>query len=99
MVQPLFVWLSPVCGPYSIMQNINQRSEAQRAELAEKRREALKQYVGCAIIYRYCCQRGIHVGWEWSQTCTAWRLPLIEKLKQEYQPYFSTVRGCQVKPP
>ena len=96
MVQLLFVWLSPVCGPYSIMQNINQRSEAQRAELSEKRREALKQYVGCAIIYRYCCQRGIHVGWEWSQTCTAWRLPLIEKLKQEYQPYLSTVRGCQV---
>ena len=55
--QPEHVWLSPECGPYSVMQNINQRTEAQRLSLEEKRKEALRQYVGCAIIYRYCVQR------------------------------------------
>ena len=44
----------------------------------------------------YCCQRGIHVTWEWSQSCLAWRLPLIQKLVQRFQPYFAITRGCQV---
>ena len=44
-------------GPYSVMQNINQRTEVQRAALEEKRKYALRQYVSCATIYRYCVQR------------------------------------------
>ena len=93
---PEHVWLSPECGPYSIMQNINQRTEEQRANLAEKRREVLKQYVGCSLIFHYCVQKGIHVTWEWSQTCQAWRLPLIQKLTEKYHPFLSVIRGCQV---
>lgn len=94
--QPEHVWLSPECGPYSVMQNINQRTEAQRLSLEKKRKEALRQYVGCAIIYRYCVQRGIHVSWEWSQSCQGWRLPLIQKLVRDVDPKFAVVRGCQV---
>ena len=94
--KPEHVWMSPECGPYSIMQNINQRNEKQRADLAEKRREVLKQYVGCSLIFHYCVQRGIHVTWEWSQTCQAWRLPLIQKLMEKYHPFSAIVRGCQV---
>ena len=41
-LHPKHVWLSPICGPYSIMQNINQRNPSQCEELARKRREALK---------------------------------------------------------
>ena len=44
--KPKHVWLSPVCGPFSVMQNINQRSEAQKEALSEKRKAAMKQYVG-----------------------------------------------------
>ena len=94
--KPEHVWMSPECGPYSIMQNINQRNEKQRADLAEKRREVLKQYVGCSLIFHYCVQRGIHVTWEWSQTCQARRLPLIQKLMEKYHPFLAIVRGCQV---
>lgn len=94
--KPEHVWLSPICGPYSVMQNVNQRTDEQRADLAAKRKEALRQYVGCAIIFRYCVQRGIHVTWEWSQSCHAWRLPLINKLVGEFQPWFATIRGCRV---
>ena len=93
---PELVWLSPICGPYSVMQNINQRSPQQCEELQAKRRDALKQYVGCCIVFSYCVQRGIHVAWEWSQSCQAWRLPIIQKLIQKYEPLFSVVRGCRV---
>ena len=86
-LNPEHVWMSPICGPYSIMQNINQRTEKQCEDLQNKRRDALKQYVGCALIFSYCVQRGIHVAWEWSQSCQAWRLPLMQKLAQRYQPY------------
>ena len=30
LLNPQHVWLTPVCGPYSIMQLANQRSESQR---------------------------------------------------------------------
>ena len=76
-LKPKHVWLSPLCGPYSVMQNINQRTPQQCEELAQKRREALKQYIGCSFIYTFCVQNGIHVTWEWSQSCQGWRLPLI----------------------
>ena len=95
-LNPEHVWLSPVCGPYSVMQNVNQRNPKQCEELQSKRRDALKQYVGCALVYTYCCQRGIHVTWEWSQSCLAWRLPLMQQLVQRFQPYFAVTRGCQV---
>ena len=94
--KPEHVWMSPICGPYSVMQNINQRDEAQKERLGEKRREALKQYVGCSLIYTYCIQRGIHATWEWSQSCQAWRLPLMQKLVQRFQPFFAIIRGCRV---
>lgn len=93
---PEMVWLSPICGPYSVMQNVNQRNPQQCEELQAKRRDALKQYVGCCIVFSYCVQRGIHVAWEWSQSCQAWRLPIIQKLIQKYEPLFSIVRGCRV---
>ena len=93
---PSHVWLAPECGPYSVMQNINQRTPEQKEELAAKRRMALKQYVGSAVIFRYCQQRGIHVTWELSQSCQAWRLPLIQRLMKQCEPFVSIIRGCQV---
>ena len=95
-LEPNHVWLAPECGPYSMMQNINQRNDKQRADLELKRRDALKQYVGCAIIFQYCIQKGIHVTWELSQTCQAWRLPLLQRLASKYEPHFAVARGCQV---
>ena len=63
--KPKHVWLSPVCGPFSVMQNINQRSEAQKEALSEKRKAAMKQYIGCSgylyILYPawYTCHLGM----------------------------------------
>ena len=93
---PKHVWMSPICGPFSVMQNINQRTEQQVADLEQKRKNAIKQYTGCALIYTYCIQKGIHVTWEWSQSCQAWRLPLMQNLVKRFQPFFAVIRGCRV---
>jgi len=96
VLRPEHVWLSPDCGPYSIMQNVNQRTPEQCEALAEKRRDALKQYTACSVIFRYCYQSGIHTTWELSQTCQAWPLPLLQKLAVLDGVHFAKVRGCQV---
>lgn len=95
-LDPQHVWVSPECGPYSPMQNLNQRTEQQRADLEAKRREALKQYVGASCVLHYAIQKGCHVTWEWSEKCYAWRLPMIQKLIQKYQLWVSVTHGCQV---
>lgn len=97
--RPSHVWISTECGPYSVMQNINQRTEEQKMDLELKRKEVLKQYVGAAIVFSYCAQRGIHATWEWSQSCMAWRLPLVQHLSQKYEVFFAVIRGCQVNLP
>ena len=93
---PMHVWLSMECGPYSVMQNINQRNDEQRLQLENKRKQVLKQYVGGAIVFCYCIQKGIHITWEWSQSCQAWRLPLVQQLMKKYTVFFAIIRGCQV---
>ena len=95
-LDPGHVWLSPECGPYSPMQAINQRTPEQVAELAGKRKRALKQYVGASCMFQYCCQKGIHVTWELAERCQAWRLPMLQKLMKKYQPYTAVTHGCRV---
>ena len=36
------------------------------------------------------------MSWDWSQSCQAWRLPLIQQLVKRFQPYFAIIRGCRV---
>ena len=79
-LDPGYVWISPECGPCSPMQAVNQRTPEQIAELANKRKSALRQYVGASCVWQYCVQLGIHVTWELAERCQAWRLPLIQKL-------------------
>ena len=94
--QPLNIWISTECGPYSPMQTLNQRTEAQRLELSKKRQEALRQYVGASCVVHYAIQKGIHVSWEWSKKSHAWRLPLVQKLQEKYKFWISVTNGCQV---
>ena len=96
MNQPEHVWISPECGPYSPMQAINQRTAAQTEELQNKRRIALKQYIGASCVFQYCFQKGIHATWEWSQYCQGWRLPFMQRLIAKCNPYFGVTHGCRV---
>ena len=94
--RPMHVWLSLECGPFSRMQNVNQRNDKQKEELSQKRANCIRQYVGGLLIYAYCVQEGIPVTWEWSETCDAWRLPMVQKVFRRYPPLFSVVKGCRV---
>ena len=94
--QPAHVWLSPPCGPYSPLQNVNARTEAQRTELALKREEAMRMYVGSCVIIHACVQRGIHVTLELSERCQAWRLPIFSSLQQKYSMCSAVSKGCRV---
>lgn len=95
-LKPKHVYISPECGPYSPVQNMNQRSEQQKRDLEEKRRLVLKQYVGACCVYQHCVQSGVHVTWEWSERCQGWRLPIMQNLQQKYGLFTAVVYGCQV---
>ena len=43
-LRPKRIWLSPECGPFSQMQNTNQRTPDQIANLIEKRKQGFKQW-------------------------------------------------------
>ena len=94
--EPSHVWISTECGPFSPMQNLNQRTEKQQEELREKRQDALRQYVGASCVLHYAIQKGIHVTWEWAEKSHAWRLPMIQKIIEKYQMWVSVTHGCQV---
>ena len=94
--KPVHVWLSLECGPFSRMQHLNRRAEQQRRDLEAKRTAVLKQYVGGLVVYSECHRLGISATWEWSETCEAWRLPMVQKLFAKIQPWMSVVKGCAV---
>ena len=94
--KPCHVWLSLECGPFSKMQNVNQRTEKQREELKQKRNNCIRQYIGGLLVYIHCCQNGTPVTWEWSETNDAWRLPMVQRVFAKYPPKFCVVKGCRV---
>lgn len=53
--RPEHVWLSLECGPFSKMQNVNQRNERQVEELKQKRAACIRMYVVGLLIYIYIC--------------------------------------------
>ena len=96
MEQPQHVWLAPPAGAHSPLNNMNQRTEAQRDELRKKRDEAMRRYVACSCVVHLCVQLGIHVSWEMPERSQAWRLPLLHKLQDKYDLYSAVTKGCVV---
>ena len=94
--RPEHVWISTECGPFSRMQQVNQRNEKQVLELKQKRESCIRMYVGGLAIYTYCYLLGIPTTWEWSETCDAWRLPMVQRVFQRYPPVFCVTKGCRV---
>ncbi len=72
--RPKRLWLSPECGPFSIMQNINQRTPEQRARLYEKRKKGLIQWRNCIRLAWVQLELGGYFYIEQPQSCMTWRL-------------------------
>ena len=95
-MRPKRVWISPPCGPYSPLQNINQRSPSQVRELKAKRVVACRIYDSTLEIVKTCLQLGIHVAVELAEKCEAWRLPIFQKLRFDLGLFTGVTKGCSV---
>ena len=94
---PQHVWISLECGPFSKMQQINQRNAKQVEDLKQKRETCIRMYIGGLLIFMHCVQRGITVTWEWAETSDAWRLPMVQNVFAKFAPWFCVVKGCRVQ--
>ena len=94
--RPLHVWISTECGPFSPMQNLNQRNPQQKLDLQEKQRAARKQHLGGLVVAYYASKMGAHVHWEWARRCRAWKWEHIDRWRNRLQTYTAIVGGCRV---
>ena len=90
------MWISPECGPYSPLQHLNQRTEAQKDALQEKRRHALLQYEGASEIIQSAQKLGVHCVLEMSERCEGWKQEWCEKLARTVHLHEGVCKGCQV---
>lgn len=94
--RPEINWISPECGPYSPMQNLNMRSTAQRQQLQEKRAHALKQYQGACEIALHAYSLRIPFVIELSEKCQGWNLEPFLNLQKKVECVSGVCKGCQV---
>ena len=93
---PQHVWFSPACEAFSPSQHVHQKTDQQKKELGERRRELVKQFVGMSCIVHLAIQQGIHVSVEMPAKNDAWRLPVLQSLRNKYQLMFVTAQGCML---
>ena len=81
-IKPRRLWMSPECGPFSQMQNINQKTPEQVEALKEKRKLGLKQWRNCIRLAWVQLELGGYFYIEQPQTCMTWKIeePLIRQL-------------------
>ena len=73
-IRPKCLWLSPECGPFSQMQNTNQRTPEQIANLMEKRKQGLRQWKNSIRLAWVQLEIGGYFYIEQPQGCMTWRL-------------------------
>ena len=95
-LKPKRVWISPPCGPYSPLQNVNQKTPAQIQDLKAKRAVAQRIYESTEEIVKPCLQLGIHVSVELAERCEAWRLPVFQRLRFDMGLFTGVTKGCSV---
>ena len=94
--RPLYVWLATECGPFSPIQNCNQKTPQQRDDLKRKQLEARKQHVGGLVVAYMAHKLGCVVGWEWSRRCRAWKWDMIDEWRKRCETKTAIIAGCQV---
>ena len=73
-LKPKRLWLSPECGPYSVMQNANQRTPEQVESLRKKRELAFRMWQSCIRLAWLQVELGGSFYIEQPQRCMSWRL-------------------------
>ena len=94
--RPQHVWMSPMCDSYSALQNLNNKSPEQKAQILEQRQQELRGLVGMSCVVNLCIQLGIHVTVEMPERSQAWRLPVCQQLFTKQGLLSSVTKGCCV---
>ena len=91
--RPLHVHGSPPCTPWTIMQNINQRTEEQCARLAKQRRWGRKVILNVLKVLRHALAKGCQVSFEHPVAASSWRM-IPELFDFWTQLYERVTYGC-----
>ena len=100
IVKPRWLWLSPICGPTSPVQNLNQKDDKQIRNLQSKVRRSRKIARSCIELARDHVSKSGHFGWEWPWLNGGWKFPEMVGFEEwlGYHGLLNKVRldGCQV---
>ena len=94
--RPQHVWLAPMCDSYSALQNLNNKTPEQKAQVLQQRQVELKGLVGMACVVRFSIQLVIHVTVEIPERSQAWRLPICQQLFTKQGLYSAVTKGRSV---
>lgn len=93
--RPALTMLSPPCTYYSCMQNANQKTPRQRAQLRAKRRIHAKIFKHTHTLALHLLKDERSVVAEQPPRASSWKRTSW-KLMEKLLPYHGTVKGCQV---
>lgn len=100
IVKPRWMWISPICGPTSQVQNMNMKDEKQLLNWKKKIRKSRMITRHSIELAKEHIMSGGHIGWELPVGNAAWNFPEIRSFKRwlEQNGLLFQVRldGCQV---
>ena len=86
---------SPMCGPFSNLQNLNARTEEAKRSLEEKEREGTMHLEFCVEQYEVQMKRGRYFLHEHPQSARSWKLGCIERLASNDEVFKVTGDMCR----
>ena len=95
-LRPMHLWVSVPCGPWSQLQNLNQRTDQQRQELHRKRTKSLRIIDAALGLLEDQILEGGEVHWEWPKECGAYKLPKVRRIMGKYSMIETITNGCMV---
>ena len=95
-LRPQHLWTSVPCGPWSTIQNLNQKTEKQRLKLQEKRVKSLRIIRNALTLIKDQVLDGGDAHWEWPKECLGYKLPVVNEFFDEFGMYEAITNGCMV---
>ena len=95
-LRPKDLWASLPCGPWSQIQNLNQKTEKQRQELQKKWAKSLRIIKNTIVLIRDQINDGGDAHWEWPKDCAGYKLPVVVKTFEELGMLEAVINGCMV---
>ena len=98
--RPRYLWLSPICGPTSPIQHLNEKTEEQKRKLEQKRKVSRKMARNCITLAEDQLARGGHIVWEWPKGNEGWFFKEVSKFFEKLQKnglcHEAVLHGCMV---